>query len=92
MCWVKPLLCGAKVGKKAYLALFKLTYKMKLYFATGNQKKCEEVRSNMPDWIEFECKSIDLPEKQTLDLIEISRQKALVAFHKLKKPVIVDDT
>jgi len=72
--------------------LFKLTYKMKLYFATGNQKKCEEVRSNMPDWIELECKSIDLPEKQTLDLIEISRQKALVAFHKLKKPVIVDDT
>ncbi len=65
---------------------------MKLYFATGNQKKCDEVKSNMPNWIELKCQKINLPEKQTLDLVEISYQKALVAFNKLKKPVIVDDT
>jgi XTP/dITP diphosphohydrolase len=62
---------------------------MKIYFVTSNSKKFEQVKEVLPS---IERIDLDLEEIQTNDLSEISKYKAIKAFEKIKKPVIVDDT
>jgi len=68
------------------LVLFK---NVMIHFVTSNQKKFEEVREVLPF---IERIYLDLEEIQTNDLYEISKHKAIEAYKKIKKPVIVDDT
>jgi len=60
-----------------------------IYLVTSNQKKFEEVKEVLPF---IERVDLDLEEIQTNDVKEISKYKAIKAFEKIKKPVIVDDT
>ena len=60
-----------------------------IHFVTSNQKKFEEVREVLPF---IERINLDLEEIQTNNIKEISKHKAIKAFEKIKKPVIVDDT
>ncbi|MDR2063649.1 MAG: RdgB/HAM1 family non-canonical purine NTP pyrophosphatase [Candidatus Nomurabacteria bacterium] len=41
---------------------------------------------------EIETEKIDLPEIQSTNVVEVVREKAKVAYEKLQRPVIVDDT
>jgi len=63
-----------------------------IYFITGNNKKFNEVKSNLVWDIELIQYDLDTPEIQTTSLEEISKDKALKAFAELKKPLIVDDS
>lgn len=63
---------------------------MNLTFITGNPGKAEAVQKYAEFPIEFA--SVDLPEIQSLDPIEIIQQKAQAAFEHLQKPVLVEDT
>ena len=60
-----------------------------IFFVTSNQKKFEEVKEVLPF---IERVDLDLEEIQTNDIREISKYKAIKAFEKIRKPVIVDDT
>lgn len=63
---------------------------MEIYFVTGNPNKVREA-SNI---LGFELKqvSIDLHEIQEVKIECVVKHKAKLAFEKVKKPVIVEDT
>ena len=57
---------------------------------TGNRNKLEEARRICGDG--FESRAIDLPEIQSLDLLEILSAKGEEAWKRLGRPVLVEDT
>jgi non-canonical purine NTP pyrophosphatase (RdgB/HAM1 family) len=61
-----------------------------IYFATGNEGKLKEAREILTDMKIVQCK-IDLPELQGSPE-DVAKEKAKLAYEKLKKPVFVDDT
>lgn len=61
----------------------------KIYFATGNKKKVEEAQKILGFPIEIA--DIELDEIQSLDIEEVVRKKAELAFTILKKPLFVED-
>lgn len=66
-------------------------------FVTGNRGKLEEVRriwAAAPGGppVELEAVELDLPEIQSLDLVEVVRAKAREAHRRLGRPVVVDET
>lgn len=62
---------------------------MNIIFVTGNEKKAEDAQNILGQTITIE--PLELEEIQSLDLEAIAKHKADQAFHKLKKPLIVDD-
>ncbi len=63
--------------------------KNKLYFVSSNEMKVREAQLILGFPIEIV--SLDLPEIQDSDIEIIVKQKAIDAYSKIKKPVIVDD-
>ena len=63
---------------------------MRIYFATGNKHKLEEVRGILSHF-EVEQIELDLPELQG-EPEEIAREKAKIAAEKARKPVFIEDT
>lgn len=66
-------------------------------FVTGNRGKLEEVRriwSGLPEGAPaaLEAVALDLPEIQSLDLVEVLHAKAEEAHRRLGRPVVVDET
>lgn len=65
---------------------------MKLYFATGNAEKFQEVKEMLESSnIELLQAKLDIPELQGTPT-EVAKEKARMAFEQLKEPVFVDDT
>lgn len=62
---------------------------MKVTLITGNLGKAEEVSRYLG--MDIEHQEIDLEEIQSLDLGEIVKDKAIRAFEKIKRPVLVED-
>jgi len=62
----------------------------KLMVATGNEKKAKEIEGICG--IPAECVKLDIPEIQSLDVVEVARAKAAAAYTEVKAPVVVDDT
>ncbi len=56
---------------------------------TGNPSKLEEARRMFPA---LESRDLDLPEIQSLELMEVLRHKARAAYETVGAPVIVDET
>ncbi len=65
---------------------------MKTYLITWNQKKLEEIKKNISNKIKLKSQKLDIEELQSLDMWEISKQKAINAYKLLQKPVLVDDS
>lgn len=65
-----------------------------LFYATGNPQKLKTstlfFKQHLPA-IELKAFPIDFAEKQTHDQAAIAQEKALAAWHILKKPVLADD-
>lgn len=66
-------------------------------FVTGNRGKLEEVRRiwcGLPEGppAVLEAVALDLPEIQSLDLVEVLRAKGEEAHRRLGRPVVVDET
>ncbi len=61
-----------------------------LTFITSNPSKAQQLAYHLD--IKIEHQNVDLPEIQSLNLKEIVKHKAQVAFEHVKKPVIVEDT
>ena len=62
---------------------------MKITFITGNMGKVEEVSRYLGMPIDHQ--KIDLDEIQSLDIEEVVRDKAMRAYEKVGKPVLVED-
>ncbi len=62
----------------------------KLKFVTSNKGKFQEIQAELG--IPLELETLDIPEIQSLDLVNITRHKALMAYEILSEPLIVDDT
>lgn len=58
-------------------------------FITGNQKKADYMRKLL--MIPIEHIKLELDEIQSLDLREVVEHKAIQAYEKIRKPVLVDD-
>lgn len=61
-----------------------------ILFITGNNKKVEEVKAITG--LNVVSRDLDIPEIQALNIEEVAKSKALVAFQLTGQPVIVDDT
>ena len=61
----------------------------KIYIATSNKGKIEEISDILKIPLEFA--NIEIDEVQSMDLEYVARKKVIEAFNILKKPVIVDD-
>ncbi len=61
-----------------------------LLVVTSNKSKAAEIEAITG--YRVEAVKLDIPEIQSLDVEEVAREKALTAFRKVKKPVVVDDT
>ncbi|KEG11092.1 Inosine triphosphate pyrophosphatase family protein isoform 1 [Trypanosoma grayi] len=59
---------------------------------TGNAGKLREVQACLAGHVAVESVKMDLPELQSKSVFEISREKALVAYKNLNRPVLVEDT
>ena len=57
---------------------------------TGNPGKLAEARRLCE--VELQAAAIDLPEIQSLDIREILKAKAVTAFDRLQRPLVVDET
>ncbi len=62
----------------------------KIYFVTGNEGKLKEAREILKT--EIEAISIDLPEIQALEVLDVVKDKAQRAYNEIKKPVLIEDT
>ncbi len=62
----------------------------KLKFVTGNKGKFQEIQAGLG--MPLELVTLDIPEIQSLDLVEITRHKALMAYELVREALIVDDT
>lgn len=58
-------------------------------FITGNSAKAEQLEKYLAQTVLHQ--NIDLQEIQSLDIEEVVKEKARVAYEKLKKPILVDD-
>ncbi len=66
---------------------------MKLFFATGNRNKFEEVKKVTDRYgIELEWSDVDVVEQKLKTEKEVAIAKALSALKILNKPVLVEDT
>ncbi|MDH5752574.1 MAG: RdgB/HAM1 family non-canonical purine NTP pyrophosphatase [Deltaproteobacteria bacterium] len=63
---------------------------LQLYFATSNTHKVRETENYLG--LEIKSAPLELTEPQTLDMEELARHKALEAWDKLGRPVMVEDT
>ncbi len=63
-----------------------------LHIVTGNTKKFEKILSVIHSWIELKQVDLDVPEIQSLSVIDVSQDKAKKAFAILQKPLMVEDT
>jgi len=61
-----------------------------ILFITGNDNKVEEVRAITG--LNVAAKNLEILEIQALDVEKVARAKALAAFQKTRRPVMVDDT
>jgi non-canonical purine NTP pyrophosphatase (RdgB/HAM1 family) len=61
-----------------------------LIFVTSNSGKLREAQEVLG--VELEHLDLDLPEIQSLDLVEVVRHKAAAAHQSLGRPVLVEDT
>jgi XTP/dITP diphosphohydrolase len=57
---------------------------------TGNPDKRAEAERILGHAVD--CAPLDLPEPQSLDLLEVLRAKAAEAFRRLQRPVVVEET
>ncbi len=57
---------------------------------TGNRNKLIEAERILG--AKLECEPLDLPEIQSLDLIEVLRAKGEEAWRRLRRPVVVEET
>jgi non-canonical purine NTP pyrophosphatase (RdgB/HAM1 family) len=57
---------------------------------TGNPDKRKEAERILG--FAVDCAPLDLPEPQSLDLIEVLRAKGVEAFRRLSRPVVVEET
>lgn len=65
---------------------------MKIHLATTNPGKVKEFRAALEGRdIELLPTKLDIPELDTNDMVEVSKDKARQAFLQLKAPVLVDD-
>ncbi|MBU2519632.1 MAG: hypothetical protein KKB03_00110 [Nanoarchaeota archaeon] len=65
---------------------------MEMFFVTGNKGKYVTAKAELSEFnIQLIQKSIEIPEPRTYDIREIAREKALLAYKTLKKPLIVLD-
>lgn len=63
-----------------------------IHFATTNKGKVNSLSRVLAPWgIEVIHEHMKVPESRTDDLREVATQKALAAFQKIQKPVIVQD-
>lgn len=62
----------------------------KIIVVTGNSNKVGEIRAITA--VPVEHVDLDIKEIQSLDVTEVAREKALVAYRALGAPVVVDDT
>lgn len=62
----------------------------KLVFVSGNQGKRREVEAILGTQVDTI--ALDLPEIQSLDVVEVVRVKSLTAFANVSSPVLVEDT
>ncbi len=58
-------------------------------FITSNKNKAKEIKSILGPNIKIQ--SVDLEEIQSMNIDEVIKAKAISAYEKLKKPVIVED-
>jgi XTP/dITP diphosphohydrolase len=66
---------------------------MKIYFVTGNPNKYSTALNELSAFdIQLEHKELEFPEPRTYDLGKIAIKKALFAYDKLQKPLIVNDS
>lgn len=63
-----------------------------LTIVTGNEHKYSEIARSLPASLSIKQSTIDLVEAQSLDMMEISKNKAIEAFKILQEPVLVDDS
>jgi len=61
-----------------------------IYFITSNKNKAQEASVFLG--FQLRQKNIDLPEIQDLDVLAVSKHKALMAFEIVGKPLFVEDT
>ncbi len=61
-----------------------------LAFVTSSPHKHREAEAILG--LALERVSVDLPEVQSLDVVEVAREKARAAFALLERPVLVEDT
>lgn len=64
---------------------------MTITLVTGNTHKLEEWRRLLPADVTLDHVALDLPEIQSLDLVEIASIKAKAAYEIAGKPVAVED-
>jgi len=62
-----------------------------ILFITGNKHKLREAREILPH-CQINNIEIDLPEIQAIDVKKVVKEKAIIAYNKIKKPLIVEDT
>ena len=61
-------------------------------FVTGNTGKLKEVQDILQGILEIDNVALDLDELQDEDPVRITSEKCKLAFEKLQKPVLVEDT
>lgn len=62
----------------------------KYYFVTSNENKLKEAREILG--INIESINLDISEIQAINVKDVVVEKAISAYEKIKKPVIVEDT
>ena len=64
-----------------------------IYFVTTNKEKIKQASKSLSRFnIELKDVNLEMPESRAEDSKEIAIEKAKIAFDKLKKPVIVEDS
>lgn len=61
----------------------------KLTIITGNKDKAAQLQDYLK--MPVQCQTIDIEEIQSLDVVEVVKHKARLAYETLKTPVLVDD-
>lgn len=65
----------------------------KLYFATSNERKLAEAKQGCePFGIEIIQQELDFDEIQSHEPLAIAKHKAVEAFSKIKKPLVINDS
>jgi XTP/dITP diphosphohydrolase len=63
---------------------------MRLVFVTSNENKARELSHILG--FSIEVRNLELPELQSISVEEVARNKAKIAYSKVRQPVIVEDT